>query len=76
MTVFAFYLYGADHQFFFLDKNVFDIQGVHEIVFPKISKSILVSVFTPDRCLSGQISQQQIGRVRKSPLLSRKKHNI
>ena len=33
MTVFAFYLYGADHQFFFLDKNVFDIQGVHEIVF-------------------------------------------
>ena len=32
MTVFAFYLYGADHQLFFLDKNVFDIQGVHEIL--------------------------------------------
>ena len=41
MTVFAFYLYGADHQLFFLDKNVFDIQGVHEIVFfSKILKYI------------------------------------
>ena len=56
MTVFAFYLYGADHQLFFFDKNVFDIQGVHEILcFFKIkiySGLWPLSVF--QRCVHGR----------------------